>query len=124
MPTGMEHGPMSRDGDAEAAAPRMGAVTPEARRGRLLLRPDRLPAQAAVAGVRPFGLQQRRDGLLMVPEAAAEPMPLLVWLHGAGGDAPGTLRMLEPQARARGVALLVPESRGATWDVIMGGFGP
>jgi phospholipase/carboxylesterase len=60
----------------------------------------------------------------MVPEGAAHSIPLLVWLHGAGGDAPGMLRMLEPQARAAGIALLIPESQGPTWDVIRGGFGP
>ncbi|HUS14814.1 MAG TPA: phospholipase [Chloroflexia bacterium] len=60
----------------------------------------------------------------MVPEGAAQSMPLLVWLHGAGGDASGMLRMLEPRARAAGIALLIPESQGPTWDVIRGGFGP
>lgn len=44
----------------------------------------------------------------MVPEGAAEPMPLLVWLHGAGGDAPGMLRMLEPQALPRGCLAVIP----------------
>ncbi|MFC7554782.1 alpha/beta hydrolase [Pseudoroseomonas wenyumeiae] len=51
-------------------------------------------------------------------------LPLLVLLHGAGGHAQGMLRMFEAQARQADVALLVPESRGPTWDVIMGGFGP
>lgn len=60
----------------------------------------------------------------MLPEAAAGPLPLLVLLHGAGGHAGGMLRMVETQARQAGVALLVPESRGSTWDVILGGFGP
>jgi phospholipase/carboxylesterase len=62
--------------------------------------------------------------LLLVPEGAVQSMPLLVWLHGAGGDAPGMLRMLESQARAAGIALLVPESLGSSWDVIRGGYGP
>jgi phospholipase/carboxylesterase len=62
----------------------------------------------------------------MVPEAAGREgaAPLLLWLHGAGGEARGMLRLIEAEARAAGVALLVPESRAATWDVIGGGYGP
>jgi phospholipase/carboxylesterase len=45
-------------------------------------------------------------------------------MHGAGGHAQGMLAMLKPQADAAGVILLIPESRGATWDIIMGGYGP
>ncbi len=119
------------DPNEDAAARRTGEVAPEARRGRLLARPGGTPPlqPLVAAGVRPLGLGRGRDGLLMVPEGAADGMPqrgmpLLVWLHGAGGAAPGTLGLLEPQARAAGVALLVPESRAGTWDVIRGGYGP
>jgi phospholipase/carboxylesterase len=103
-------------------------VSSEARRGRLLSRPAGPVRAAPAAGVRPLGLAGRRDGLLMVPEGAVREtprcMPLLLWLHGAGGTARGALRLIEPQARAAGVALLVPESRGPTWDVITGDYGP
>jgi phospholipase/carboxylesterase len=122
---------MAGDGRGEGAARPTGEVPPEARRGRLLARPGGTPPlqPLVAAGVRPLGLGRGRDGLLMVPEGAADGMPqrgmpLLVWLHGAGGAAPGTLGLLEPQARAAGVALLVPESRAGTWDVIRGGYGP
>jgi len=103
-------------------------VTSEAMRGRLLARPaDRAPTPPA-AEVRRLGLGGHRDGLLMVPDVTEADgprgMPLLVWLHGAGGDACGILRLIEPQARAAGIVLLVPESRGPTWDVIRGGYGP
>ncbi len=103
-------------------------MTPEARRGRLLARPVGPVPMPPAAGVRPLGLNGHRDGLLMVPPVTAPAMPqglpLLVWLHGAGGDARGVLSLIEPQARAAGIALLVPESRGPTWDVIAGGYGP
>jgi phospholipase/carboxylesterase len=116
---------MARDDrDERAAAQCIGVVSSEARRGRLLARPGRPPSRRRAAGVRPLALRPQRDGLLMVPAGAAQPIPLLVWLHGAGADAAGMLRLLEPQARAAGVALLVPESRAATWDVIAGGYGP
>jgi phospholipase/carboxylesterase len=93
-------------------------------RGRLLARPVPTPGQSAASGVRPLGLGQQRDGLLMVPAASEGSIPLLVLLHGAGGKAAGALRMLETQATEAGIALLVPESRGTTWDQIMGGLGP
>lgn len=102
----------------------MGEAATAARRGRLLARPaDGRPAGPASPGLHPLGLDRRRDGLLVIPRAAA-PLPLLVWLHGAGGDARGILRLVEAQAEDAGIALLVPESRGPSWDVIRGGLGP
>lgn len=42
---------MARDDRDEAsAAPRSGEVTPEAKRGRLLVRPGSLPSQAPLVG--------------------------------------------------------------------------
>jgi len=100
-------------------------ATPRTDRGRLHARPTAPSRPLPYGGARPLDLGGRRDGLLVLPESgAAEGMPFLVWLHGAGGNAAGVLRLIEPQARAAGIALLVPESRGVTWDVILGGYGP
>jgi phospholipase/carboxylesterase len=55
---------------------------------------------------------------------AAKPAPLIVGLHGAGGVASQMLDLLMPSAEAEGIILLAPESRGSTWDVIGGGYGP
>lgn len=104
--------------------PALTPAGPEARRGRLAARPGPPPECPLEPGTHRLGLGTRRDGLLMVPPGPTVARPLLLLLHGAGGDAAGTLRMLEAPARAAGVALLVPESRGPTWDVILGGFGP
>jgi phospholipase/carboxylesterase len=95
-----------------------------ATQGRLSARPGQAGGDGARGpGLHRLGLDGRRDGLLRVPEAAPEaPLPLIVMLHGAGGDARGTLTLIE--AAAPGALLLVPESRGATWDVILGAFGP
>jgi phospholipase/carboxylesterase len=56
------------------------------------------------------------------PAALAAPLPLIVMLHGAGGDAARALRRIAPIADA--ALVMLPESLGATWDVLLGGYGP
>lgn len=95
--------------------------------GRLLARPSRSPSNAtAKAGLRPLGLASGRDGLLYLPEGydATKKVPLALTLHGAGGDARSGISHFLGLADEAGVALLAPESRGSTWDVLVGGFGP
>ena len=77
-------------------------------------------------GLRVLGLGGPRDGLLLVPPGyrADAPAPLFVLLHGAGGDARRILSMFQNQAETAGMIVLVPDSRGPTWDVILGGYGP
>lgn len=48
----------------------------------------------------------------------------MVLFHGAAQFAARSLEFLQAPAEAAGVALLVPQSLGRTWDVIEGGFGP
>ena len=45
-------------------------------------------------------------------------------LHGAGGSADRFLKRFADAPAKAGVALLVPASRGSTWDAIGGGMGP
>ena len=45
-------------------------------------------------------------------------------LHGAGGDARSGLAPLLGLAEGAGLVLVAPESRGRTWDVLLGGYGP
>jgi predicted esterase len=73
-----------------------------------------------------LGLAGARDGLLYVPVGSTpdRPAPLVLMLHGAGGDARGGLAPLLPLADAAGLLLLAPDARRATWDVIRGGYGP
>ena len=93
--------------------------------GRLLARPTQ-PTGTAPSGLQPLGLSTKRDGLLYVPKnyQASQPAPLVVMLHGAGGDAPGGLSPFQNLADATGLILLAPASRGRTWDVLVGGYGP
>lgn len=91
--------------------------------GRLTARPG-MPAGMAPTGLRPLRLA--RDGLLHVPSGyrVERPAPLLVLLHGAGGEAEQLLGPFEATAERHGILLLAPDSRGRTWDVILDGFGP
>jgi phospholipase/carboxylesterase len=93
--------------------------------GVLTARP-RKPSYTVVAGLHPLGLNDKRDALLYVPESyeAARPVPLIVNLHGAGGNAERGMRYLRPLADKARYALLAPVSRAETWDVIIGGLGP
>jgi phospholipase/carboxylesterase len=89
--------------------------------------PNEPPAQVSTApGTRPLALVARRDTLVHVPPvlASARAVPLVVTLHGAGGDAESGLGLLRPLADERGFLLLAPASRGQTWDAVRNGYGP
>lgn len=95
------------------------------------LPPPQAPA-AAVQGL-PVGLPGRydlgidkvRDGVLYVPASykAGVAMPLLVWLHGAGGSGNPSTTMTA-LADEFGFIVLAPDSREWTWDAILGQYGP
>ena len=108
-----------------ARAMRRSAATPTETAGRLLARPGR-PTDTAGPGLHRLGLDERRDALLYVPVGhdAARPAPFVLALHGAGGNAEGSLYPLRELADAAGLVILAGASRDRTWDVILGGFGP
>ncbi len=94
---------------------------------KVLLRSRPAPVSAdGPRGLLPLGLAQGRDGLLYVPESYApeRPAPLIVMLHGAGGAASRSIDPLIGLAEECGLILLAPDSRGRTWDVVLGGYGP
>lgn len=92
--------------------------------GRLTARPVR-PSTTIESGFHPLGLRAGRDGLLYVPRGyeAARSVPLIVMLHGKGGGGriSDSLVALADQFT---VAILAPDSRGITWDIIHGSAGP
>jgi phospholipase/carboxylesterase len=92
--------------------------------GRLSARPQRV-ARVPSPGFSPLSIGRDRDGVLYVPpEARDGPVPLVVLLHGAGGSAQGIRRRLFGTSAPVGFALLIPDSRGPTWDAIRGPYGP
>lgn len=81
--------------------------------------PPTLPAGAHTLDV--VGLARH---VLLVPVGAPRRAPLLVWFHGAGGHAAGSLPGVQDAATGAGALVLLPSSAGTTWDVLSGGLGP
>jgi phospholipase/carboxylesterase len=79
-----------------------------------------------VTGMQPLGMGARRDGLVYVPPGHSNkrPSPLVLMLHGAGSHSGKGIEPFRRLADDAGVILVAPDSRGRTWDVILGGFGP
>jgi phospholipase/carboxylesterase len=92
--------------------------------GRLRSRPA-LPVERRASGFQTLGLDIHRDGLLYVPAnyQAEKPVPLILMLHGAGGDAESALGLLEGFVEPVGAVLLAVDSRRETWDVIINQYG-
>lgn len=91
-------------------------------------RVDPIPAFDPVAGsptgTVPLGLGGARDGLLYIPASydPGVPAPMVVLLHGAGGDAAAMLGTHTAIADTLGVILLSIDSRAYTWDAILARF--
>ena len=92
--------------------------------GRLTARP-RENVKTSATGRVMLGLDQERDAILQLPrEAGKSPLPLFVMLHGATQSADDMFGYLGSTYEDAGVAVLAPNSRDTTWDVISGsGFG-
>lgn len=104
------------------ASPKLPSSTAK---GRLHSRPTQ-PSQAGTPGLHPLKLDGSRDGFLYVPQGycSSSPAPLILMLHGAGGNAEGALNILQNLADPVGAILLAVDSRSSTWDVIIRQYGP
>lgn len=102
------------------------AGTPATGAGRLHARPRPSPSSAARPGLHRLRSSSGQEAVLYVPSGYRPdvPAPFVLSLHGAGGNAEGGLYPLQDLADAAGLVLLSPASRGRTWDVILGSFGP
>ena len=90
--------------------------------GRINARP-RDGVKSTVSGKVELGLDRERDAILQLPKTGPGSVPLLVFLHGAGQSADDMFWYLGTTHEEAGVAVLVPHSRGHTWDAIGGSFG-
>jgi phospholipase/carboxylesterase len=92
---------------------------------RVRLREDAPAGARLEPGLRRLELGGVRDGVLYVPAGDPAPSRLVVMLHGAGSSGAKTLLpALRAAADAARLVLLAPDSRGPTWDVLLGGYGP
>jgi phospholipase/carboxylesterase len=103
-------------------------TSPVGKGGVLRARPGVVVRSGEVTtGLQALGLERDEDAILYVPKGYthAEPAPLIVAFHGAGGAARGGIDLFLSDADANGTMLLATRSRGTSWDVTTGnGFGP
>lgn len=80
--------------------------------GRLQSRPTQ-PTTTGSPGLHPLNLDSQRDGFIYVPPnyRVSQPAPLLLMLHGAGVDAEGALRIVQPLTDAFNLIVLAVDSR-------------
>jgi phospholipase/carboxylesterase len=92
---------------------------------RLQSRPG-TPTGTIAPGTFSLGLSTGRDGLLFVPTgySPAQPLPLLLALHGAQGSATSQIALWSPYAEVKKWFVLAVESRATTWDGVLQQFGP
>lgn len=89
-------------------------------KGTITARPA-APTLSARFGYSELGLADPRDGFLFIPPSysSSTPAPLLVLLHGAGGDdSMWRTASIEAAAETHGLIILATESRYDTWDGI------
>lgn len=86
------------------------------------------PTSSVTVGLQPLGLGTGRDGFLYVPStySPSTPAPLVILLHGAGGSASNWTNLLAMPTvfDSAGMVVLGIDSRGTSWDLMRGGYGP
>ncbi|GHO58772.1 alpha/beta hydrolase [Ktedonobacter robiniae] len=95
--------------------------------GRLHAQPGRHIHSISSPGIHSLDIEKTGDCLLYVPHAYTPdyPAPLVVMLHGAGGNATGGRLPFQSHAEESGLLLLAPSSRSQSWDIITDGhYGP
>ena len=96
------------------------ASSPASAQGRIAARPRAVAAEAA------RGSHRLANGTLYVPRAydPKRAAPLIVALHGAGGNPSSMIQLMTPHADRVGAIVYAPASAGSTWDIIERTIGP
>jgi len=92
----------------------------------LLARPG-VPSGNPPTGLRALGLGEDRDGFIYASPSysASTPASLIILLHGAGRSSNDWTSIdLEQIFGSRNVVVVAPDSRRASWDLRLTGFGP
>ncbi|MEP7000548.1 MAG: phospholipase [bacterium] len=78
------------------------------------------PTSSVSPGTYALNASNAKDGSLVVPPGydPTKPMPLVVALHGAGGNPQQAIALLGASAASRGFLLLAVGSRGVTGDAL------
>jgi phospholipase/carboxylesterase len=97
-------------------------------RGRFAARPrPQALIEAVAAGERRAADGSGWSGLLHVPDGVAQapqtPAPFLLVLHGASSSGERMFGRWREAAVSSGLVVLAPDSEGATWDVLVEGYG-
>src|SRR5688572_292311 len=77
-------------------------------------------SQKAVPRTLSFDGQKRAYQLLIPAQASSGPVPIIVLLHGYGGNGQRLLSPWQDLAREQGIALVAPKSRDAGWAILQG----
>ncbi len=105
----------------------LGCVGPSSTGGsaRISARPG-TPTQTVGPGIVRLGSGEVGDGYLYVPQSyrADTAAPLVLGLHGAGGNYTAQFDLMGNAAEAHGMLLVGVNSTESTWDGISGRFGP
>ena len=95
----------------------------------LMMESSNLPSSSATHGrllsrpTQPTAIAPSRLVYLPKSYRVNRPAPLVLMLHGAGGDAQGGLSILQTLANSFEAILLAVDSRGQTWDMIRSRYG-
>ncbi|MGE0442285.1 MAG: alpha/beta hydrolase [Gemmatimonadales bacterium] len=108
-----------------AAALAAGCFGPGAGDGRISARPG-TPSGTLAAGQTTLDLKGGRKAYVYLPagHTAGQPIPLVLLLHGAGGNGLGAIQSFTAIADSAEVALLTVTSEDQTWDIVLGQIGP
>lgn len=72
-----------------------------------------------------LGLGGARDGIVYAAADTGAPRPLLLLLHGAGGQGARIFVRVQPGLPPiPGIVVVAPDSRGPTWDIARSDAGP
>ena len=97
----------------------IGACTPTRLEelGRLGTRHS-VATERTAPGAHPLGLRKARDGVLYVPARYQPdtPIPLVLLLHGAGGNGASVAQRFRAYADELGIAFVAPDSAEVSWD--------